>query len=214
MSRLFALILALAILPAAALRAEGDRPGVFDYYVLALSWSPNWCALEGDARRSPQCRADSGHGWVLHGLWPQHARGWPSFCRTTLPQPSPAMTAAMADIMGTPGLAWHQWRKHGVCSGLSAQAYFALARRAYDSITRPAVLDRLERPVRLPARLIEEAFLRDNPGLTPGMLTVTCRAGRIQEARICLSKDLNPVPCGRDVARDCTLHDALLDPPR
>lgn len=218
MTILFRLILALLIIPAsltsAPLRADGERPGEFDYYVMALSWSPNWCALEGDARRSPQCRADSGHGWMLHGLWPQYHRGWPSFCRTTEPQPTPAMTAAMADIMGTPGLAWHQWRKHGVCSGLSARAYFDLSRRAYDSITRPDVFRQLERPVRLPASLIEEAFLRDNPGLEPDMLTITCREGRIQEARLCLSKDLNPVPCGRDVVRDCTLRDALFDPLR
>lgn len=218
MTVLFRLILALLIIPAsltsAPLRTDGERPGEFDYYVMALSWSPNWCALEGDARRSPQCRADSGHGWMLHGLWPQYHRGWPSFCRTTEPQPTPAMTAAMADIMGTPGLAWHQWRKHGVCSGLSARAYFDLSRRAYDSITRPDVFRQLERPVRLPASLIEEAFLRDNPGLEPDMLTITCREGRIQEARLCLSKDLNPVPCGRDVVRDCTLRDALFDPLR
>lgn len=218
MTVLFRLILALLIIPAsltsAPLRADGERPGEFDYYVMALSWSPNWCALEGDARRSPQCRADSGHGWMLHGLWPQYHRGWPSFCRTTEPQPTPAMTAAMADIMGTPGLAWHQWRKHGVCSGLSARAYFDLSRRAYDSITRPDVFRQLERPVRLPASLMEEAFLRDNPGLEPDMLTITCREGRIQEARLCLSKDLNPVPCGRDVVRDCTLRDALFDPLR
>ena len=30
--------------------AEGEPSGEFDYYVLALSWSPNWCAREGDAR--------------------------------------------------------------------------------------------------------------------------------------------------------------------
>lgn len=124
------------------------------------------------------------------------------------------MTAEMADIMGTPGLAWHQWRKHGVCSGLSARAYFALSRQAYDSITRPAVLRQLDRPVRLPARLIEEAFLRENAEISPDMLTVTCRNGRIQEARICMSKELVPVPCGRDVIRDCTLNDALFEPLR
>ena len=68
--------------------------------------------------------------------------------------------------------------------------------------------------MRLPARLIEEAFLRDNPGLEPDMLTVTCRDGRIQEVRLCLSKTLDPVPCGRDVVRDCTLPDALFAPIR
>jgi ribonuclease T2 len=46
------------------------------------------------------------------------------------------------------------------------------------------------------------------------MLTITCRAGRIEEARLCLSKSLDPVPCGRDVSRDCTLGDALFDPVR
>lgn len=204
----------LYILYPAPLTAEGERPGDFDYYVLALSWSPNWCALEGDARRSPQCRDYSGHGWTLHGLWPQHHRGWPSYCRTTQPQPTPAMTAAMSDIMGTSGLAWHQWRKHGVCSGLTAQAYFNLSRQAYDSINRPVIFRRLDKPVRLPARLIEEAFLKDNPVLEPDMFTVTCRDGRIQEARICLSRTLDPVPCGRDVLRDCTLQDALFDPLR
>ena len=46
------------------------------------------------------------------------------------------------------------------------------------------------------------------------MLTITCRDGRIQEARLCLSKDLSPVPCGRDVVRDCRMKDALFDPIR
>ncbi len=213
-SLLMRLVLAVMLLQGGTAQAQGSRPGDFDYYVLALSWSPNWCALEGDARRSPQCRDDSGHGWVLHGLWPQYDRGWPSFCRTTEPQPTTAMTEAMADIMGTSGLAWHQWRKHGVCSGLTARDYFALSRRAYDSITRPAVFRQLDRPVRLPARLIEEAFLRDNPGLAPDMLTVTCRDGRIQEVRICLTRSLDPVTCGADVIRDCRLQDALFDPLR
>ena len=43
------LIWILTALPALA---DGEKPGQFDYYVLALSWSPNWCAREGDARAS------------------------------------------------------------------------------------------------------------------------------------------------------------------
>ncbi len=195
---------------APAARAEGERAGVFDYYVLSLSWSPTWCALEGEARNSPQC--ERALGWVLHGLWPQYSRGYPSYCDTTARPPSRAETAAMADIMGTPGLAWYQWKKHGVCAGLSAQDYFALARRAYESVSRPEVLRRLEDPVTLPAKVIEEAFLKANPGWDPDMLTITCQSGRIQEARLCLSKKLEPVPCGQDVVKDCRLPNALLDP--
>ena len=68
--------------------------------------------------------------------------------------------------------------------------------------------------VTLPATLIEDAFLEANSGLEPDMITITCQAGRIQETRICLSTDLSPVPCGRDVIRDCARSDALFDPIR
>ena len=204
----------IALTAAAPAQAERERSGVFDYYVMALSWSPTWCVLEGDARQSPQCEDNADHGWILHGLWPQFHRGWPSYCPTTARQPSRQMTAEMADIMGTSGLAWHQWKKHGTCSGLSARAYYALSRQAYGTVTRPAVFRKLEKTVKLPARVVEEAFLKANPDLEPDMVTVTCKSNRIQEVRVCLSKDLDPVPCGRDVVRDCQMTDALFDPVR
>jgi ribonuclease T2 len=199
---------------AAIARAEGERAGDFDYYLLSLSWSPTWCALEGDARNAPQCAPGRDLGWVLHGLWPQYEEGWPSWCWSRARDPSRATTRAMADIMGSPGLAWHQWKKHGRCSGLPAEDYFAAARAAWGSITRPELLRELDRPVRLPARVIEEAFLDVNPGWTAGMVTVTCRDGRIHEMRLCLTKDLAPRPCAPDAAHDCTAGDALLDPVR
>ncbi len=208
------LITAGLIALASFARADAEPSGKFDYYVMALSWSPNWCAIEGDARRSPQCDPRHDFGWTLHGLWPQYHRGWPSFCATTARQPNRTMTREMADIMGTPGLAWYQWKKHGVCSGLSAQDYFDLSRKAYESIQRPAVFRKLQRPVKLPAKIVEQAFLKENARLKPEMITITCKAGRIQEVRICLSKGLVPVPCGRDTAQDCSMEDALFDPIR
>ena len=208
-----AVLLAPAALPTGA-RADGEPAGQFDYYDLALSWSPNWCALEGDAKRSPQCDPARDHGWVLHGLWPQYHRGWPAHCPTAHRNPPRWLTEEMADIMGTSGLAWYQWKKHGRCSGLSAEEYYALSRRAYDSVTRPAVFRKLKDTVKLPASVVEDAFLKANPALQPDMLTITCRDGFIQEARVCLSKDLSPVPCGRDVIKDCSLPNARFDPVR
>lgn len=191
-----------------------DRSGEFDYYVLSLSWSPNWCAYEGDARGSDQCDARHDHGWILHGLWPQYHRGWPEYCKTAERPPSRAMTRDMADIMGTSGLAWHQWKKHGVCSGLSAAAYYALSREAYGRVVRPPVFRKLDKAVKLPASVVEEAFLQANPGMVPDGVTITCRDRHIQETRICLSRDLDPVPCGQDVVRDCRAKDALFTPVR
>ena len=204
--------LAALLLSALPAFAEGERAGEFDYYVLSLSWSPTWCALEGRAEGSPQC--DRPLGWVLHGLWPQYEEGWPSFCRTPHRDPTRRETAAMADIMGTAGLAWYQWRKHGRCAGLPPEDYFALARDAFGRVRLPDVFTGLDRTVRLPASVVEDAFLEANPGWAPDMVTITCREGRIQEARICLTAALDPRPCGDDVVRDCRMQDAVLDPVR
>jgi ribonuclease T2 len=188
--------------------AEGERAGEFDYYVLSLSWSPNWCAFERDAKGSPQCNEDTKFGWVLHGLWPQNESGWPSYCLTRERDPSRGDTRAMADIMGTPGQAWYQWKKHGRCAGMSSDGYFDAARQAYNAVVRPPVFRKLASPIYVPATVVEQAFLQADPRLLPDMITITCRANRIQEARICLTKDLKPRTCGADIVRDCTLQDA------
>lgn len=202
------------ILSAFPVWGDGEKAGVFDYYILSLSWSPNWCALTGDTQGSEQCAASRDHGWILHGLWPQYHRGYPSYCQSGEPAPSRRMTADMADIMGTPGLAWHQWKKHGGCSGLSAADYFALSRRAYERVVRPPVFRALDRAVKLPASVVEQAFLQANPDWEPDMVTITCKGGHIQEARLCLSRELRPVPCGQDVVRDCRMRDAVFAPVR
>ena len=186
----------------------------FDYYVSSLSWSASFCDIEGDAKRSKQFDADMDYKWILHGLWPQYHQGWPDYCKTNERPPSRAMTQAMTDIMGTSGLAWHQWKKHGTCSDLSAADYFATSREAYGQIVQPTVLNPLDELVRVPASVIEEAFIKANPQFQRDMITITCKQGYIQEARVCLSKRLEPVPCGRDVIRDCTLTNALFPPSR
>ena len=195
-----------AVLLLALLSALPVRAADFDYYLLALSWSPAWCA-EGDrAGEAEQCDRDL--GFILHGLWPQYEDGWPEFCTTGQRDPSRRQTAAMADIMGSGGLAWHQWRKHGRCTGLSAEDYFAIARFAYGLTTLPDL------PPRASAAGIEAAFVATNPGLSPEDLIVTCRDGVLREVRICLTTDLAPRPCGADVERGaCRIRGTLDAPP-
>ena len=65
--------------------------------------------------------------------------------------------------------------------------------------------------MRLPAKVIEEAFLEANPDMDADQITITCKAGRIQEARICLTRDLKLRSCGQDARRDCAMQDALFD---
>ena len=191
--------------------ADGERAGEFEYYVMSLSWSPNWCAVTGDARGDPQCNAGNGLSFTLHGLWPQNEEGYPSYCRTGVRDPSRGDTAAMADIMGGAGLAFYEWKKHGRCSGLEARDYFDVSRRAYESVVIPDVFRGLGRDVDLPASVVEDAFIEANPSLARDQITVTCDRGMIEEVRICLTTDLVPRGCGADVVQDCTLQDAVME---
>lgn len=200
-----------AVLAALALPARADRAGEFDYYVMALSWSPNWCAADGDRADAPQCAPGGRIDFVLHGLWPQSKNGWPEDCPTDASGPSRAQSRQMADIMGSGDLAFYQWRKHGRCSGLSGADYYRLSRTAFDGVTLPEVFIDLDRDISIPPGLVEEAFLDANPGLGPDGVTVTCRGDALQEVRICLTRDLQPRDCGMDIRRDCSRRSVLME---
>ena len=121
-------------------QGQGYQAGVFDYYVLALSWSPTYCAGLQDGRFDPQChgRERRPYAFVLHGLWPQFEQRWPEFCRTSQSTFVPeAVAQRMLDIMPSKRLIFHEYRKHGTCSGLGVEGYFDLSRRLYDGVKIP-----------------------------------------------------------------------------
>tara|TARA_R110002096_G_scaffold8802_3_gene35791 strand:+ start:38194 stop:38826 length:633 start_codon:yes stop_codon:yes gene_type:complete len=207
-------ILIPALFTALPVWAQGEPAGEFDYYVMALSWTPNWCALEGDRKKSDQCDDDTGFGFTLHGVWPQFNVGWPSFCDTSARSPSRRQTNAMADIMGSGGLAWYQWKKHGTCSGLPADDFYQLSRNAYGMITRPQVFRDMEKTYRVPSKLVKNAFLDANPDLAAENIQVTCKNDAIQEVRICLSKDLKYTRCTFPVRSTCGIQAQTMTPIR
>lgn len=207
--RRFSFALMAALLPCPAW-AE-DRAGQFDYYVLALSWSPAWCRAEGDRRDAAQCAAGRKTDFVIHGLWPQYERGWPQDCATAERDPSRRDSLAMAESMGSAGLAWYQWQKHGRCTGLSGPGYYARTRAAAAAVAVPDLFEDLPRDLKLPPAVIEDAFIEANPGLGRDAITVTCRAGALQEVRICLTRDLAPRDCAPDARQDCAARDVLME---
>ncbi|QBX33570.1 ribonuclease T [Paracoccus liaowanqingii] len=204
-------LLALAALMIPLPLAARDVAGQFDYYVLALSWQPSWCSATGDDRGAAECRGGTAKDFTVHGLWPQHERGWPQDCPTPERDPARRDSAAMADIMGSPGLAAYQWRKHGRCTGLSATGYYDATRAALDQIRIPEVFDDLDRDITLSPAIVEEAFLEANPGFDADGVTVTCRDAALSEVRICLTRDLAPRPCAPDVRRDCDRPRVLME---
>lgn len=177
--------------------------GHFDHYLLAVTWMPGWCQTTGDARDDARCDPGTGRGWSLHGLWPQHQTGWPEFCQPDAAAPTVRDIVPVEPIMGSRSLALHQWRKHGTCTGLTAAEYFLTSRAAWDRLSLPDQPPASGAGRILPADLAV-AFAAANPGLDSRMLAVSCRDNRLQEVRLCLSRDLEWRSCGADVlARAC-----------
>ena len=196
-------LVAFLLNPGTAAAQRKAEPGVFDYYVLSLSWSPAYCEREAHAAESDQCGTGKRFGWVVHGLWPQFAEGgYPRSCAPGRSVPKAVVDDTIGSIPDV-GLILHQWRAHGTCSGLSPADYFAKLRAAQARVKVPAALSAPREGLSVPASQVEAQFAAANPGLTPDMLALVCHRRQVSEVRICLDKDLNPRACGKDVADRC-----------
>jgi ribonuclease T2 len=194
-------------------RAE-DRPGDFDFYVLALSWSPSYCEAEG-IDQGLQCGGRRPFAFVIHGLWPQFESGWPDWCRVAPEsEPTRAEVDAVLDVWPSPGLVRYQWEKHGACSGLGGGDYLEAAVDAYLTVTIPPALRSLERPTMVDPDAVEAAFRAANPGLPADGVAVTCDARRLREVRICLDRDLGFRSCPEVDRRACDRDRVVMPPVR
>jgi ribonuclease T2 len=188
-----------------------NEAGKFDFYVLSLSWSPSYCEQAGERAPPQQCGARP-YSFVVHGLWPQYEKGFPEFCQQPAPRLDRNIVSSMLDLMPAPRLIFHEWDRHGVCSGLPARGYFETIRKARASIKiPPEYLDPKESLSVSPGD-VEEAFIKANPGITPAGIAVTCGGPRLSEVRICLSRDLQFRECPEINKRACK-RDKLTMPP-
>ncbi len=194
---------AVACILAAASPSLADQAGEFDYYLLALSWNSGWCAIEGARKEAPQCVDEPKAGFTLHGLWPQYKDGWPEFCSSSKPNPPRGVTRDQAETFGSSGAAWHQWNKHGRCSGLGYPEYYTLSEKLLNRYRAPEILMQIDEPLKVAPEVIEDAMRETYPELTGDKMAVICRDGKFQELRICLDKDFEPTSCLGRAARDC-----------
>lgn len=205
--------------------------GDYEHNVLALTWMPAWC------RRYPEkgeCRVQAAKekpdGFVLHGLWPSRADDPAfSYARCGVPEEvaaadrpgtwlslpplplSEALSARVSERMPghMSGLDRHEWVKHGTCSGLGVEDYYAaslslfeeaesalgpaLAAAAGGTAARKKVLDEFE----------------DRFG--SGAVHLSCEGSgpeaSFSEVRVFLDKDVRPGVKLKDALRDA-------EPPR
>ena len=176
--------------------------GVYDYYVMSLSWSPTFCQTHRD--ENEQCN-HKGYGFVLHGLWPQYDRGrGPEHCPST-DEPDRKTVSNTLAFMPSRRLVNHEWQTHGTCTGLSPDAYFALADRAFASVHVPRQLTAPASDVQMTSDDVRGAFKLANPKLTDDMMNLHCSKGELVEVRICLDKDLAPRSCGKRMRTGCPM---------
>lgn len=194
-------VLLLVAALAGAREPYGFRAGVFDDYLLALSWSPTYCLTHADD--AGQCGASKGYGFVLHGLWPQNRSGpYPQDCATR-ESLTPEAKAFGATIFPSRSLIAHEWQKHGSCSGLDALGYFRLADQARTAIRVPDVFESPLRAQTTTAAGIVAAFVSANPGLPAAAVVPVCRGMVFAELRICLDRQLSPLACAGNVRSNC-----------
>jgi ribonuclease T2 len=211
---LFAALVTAAI-ATAAIAQNQNEPGKFDFYVLALSWTPSYCEAEGDQRGSDeQCSRGRPYSFVVHGLWPQYERGFPNSCVTPAPWVASGLIRSMLDLMPARGLIIHEWRTHGTCSGLGPESYFNAVRRAYARVAIPERFHAIEKHTMVSPAEVEEAFLAANPDLKPDMIAVTCDSRRLREVRICMNTDLAFRSCGEIDRRACRIPRVVMPPVR
>ena len=202
-----ALFLALNIGCSSAQDRRQNEPGQFDFYVLSLSWSPSFCDAATErsperAARDQQC-GERPFSFVVHGLWPQYEKGFPEFCQNPAPRLDRNIVSSMLDMMPSPRLIFHEWDRHGVCSGLPARGYFDTVRKARATVKIPPAYLDLAEPKTVSPSEVEEAFVAANPGLTREAIAIGCDSKRLNEVRICFSKDLKFRNCAEVDRRAC-----------
>ncbi len=176
--------------------------GRYDYYIMALSWSPTFCQSQRSGE-DEQC-GNKRYGFILHGLWPQYeSGGGPDRCDSLERTPDRNVVAATLPFMPSRRLINHEWRKHGTCTGLDAKAYFQTADRAFATVQVPRELQAPRKALDMTGDQLRGALRRANPALRDDMMTLHCSHGQLVEVRVCMDRDTQLRSCGKRLRNSC-----------
>jgi ribonuclease T2 len=172
---------------AAAVPAATAVGQPYDFYLLNLSWSPEYCVTNPGA---VECKQHL--GFIVHGLWPQNNNGtYPKNCGT---RPGPSATDWQG-LFPTASLAIHEWTTHGVCTPYDAATYFGLIRKAFAEVKIPADFAGASQPPSDPPTTIVTDFSGSNPSFPHASIALSCGNNRLTAMEFCLDKSLNVIAC-------------------
>jgi ribonuclease T2 len=168
--------------------AANSQLGAFDFYLLTLSWSPEYCAMHSS---SSECASHP--GFVVHGMWPQNNDGtYPENCSNAA---GPASPQQYLDLIPTASLINHEWATHGTCSGLAPDAYFSAIRSAFRAVRIPGALAKVTQQEMLAPSVIIRDFAAANPAWPSGSIALSCGNNYLTAVEVCLSKTLQTEAC-------------------
>jgi len=206
---------------------DGDdygTSGEFDLYVLAQSWSAEFC-YPSSHRQYPGCQSPT--EWqrsnlTLHGLWPQYVNAsgehaWPQCCNSTYS--SELNDSVVSDELSELQLYWpneqnpsgqpvsatlwaHEWSKHGTCSDYSQLAYLQHAISLMQQLHTPSLItDNIGGSI--DTSKLEAAYTGGTAcGDDSCMVWLQCSDGYLTEVHTCWSRQLQQIQCPKLVLSD------------
>lgn len=160
-----------------------------DYYVLALSWSPEYCKTHHQLGMQCKRQVQQAYHFVLHGLWP-------SIDKTcTQEKLSDAVIADALSVIPSKKLIEHEWQKHGRCSGFDPKQFFDLSKQAFTEIKIPDFFDHIDTKTTKKVKEIKTLFLLKNSNLKTDSVRVININKELSEIRVCLDKSLQTISC-------------------
>ncbi|HEU5020503.1 MAG TPA: hypothetical protein VFT60_01385 [Bryobacteraceae bacterium] len=186
----------------AGLLAAQQQPS-FDYYVLSLSWAPEFCADASQAAANPgECQSSKPRNFVVHGLWPEAEHGpSPESCGKA----KKVAKGLVNDLLPyMPGKAHinREWATHGTCTGLSQSQYFTQLMLAHSAVQPPVQITSIGQTEKEEVFRIESEFAGANPSFPEDAFRVVCRNNALTEVRVCFDKDFKGRACPASVG-DC-----------
>lgn len=197
-----------------SLQAHAQETPHFDYWMLTMAWSPEYCAQKPSEKQCKQAVVDHTYrGFVIAELAPMLNSGKPLPCAKSEGAIPDELLTRTRDVMLSFLHVRYQWKKYGGCTQGSIDDHFMFVERIYRKIEIPDQYrdpnDYLETTV--PA--LQKAFAARNPGFADDSFSVACASNRrISEVRVCFDPELHPRSCGREIKGSCPEGRILLRP--
>jgi ribonuclease T2 len=163
------------------------------FYVLALSWAPNYCDDPSKPHSASECDPNRHLGFIVHGLWLTNADGsLVDDCKGGRPLGQDSVQALLPYIPDR-GLIAHEWMKHWSCRG-TPQHFVNAIQKAAAAVQIPTYLKQPGESRQISVQALKSDFASVNHTQAQDY-SVRCYGGKLINFEACLTTDFQPMSC-------------------